>query len=145
MSEDKKGLARVILAVADDVSSTPEKSREYLESEGVEVDDFVERHLARIRVLTAKHKARLIEHRAGMISLIFLSEVEKEMDRLGLTKTDLAKMLGTSKSYLTQLWRGDKYVNVTLLARIENALKMEFKIVTSSTTLNDKDNGSTHG
>lgn len=69
-----------------------------------------------------------IEHKAHMLSFRFLSEVEMEMGRIGMSRTELAKRLRTSKSYITQLFRGNKLVNLTLLARIEKALNIKFSI-----------------
>jgi hypothetical protein len=37
--------------------------------------------------------------------------------------------VGTSPSYITQLYRGDKLVNMLTLARFQKALDLEFEIV----------------
>lgn len=79
-------------------------------------------------LLNFASKEEEIEHKAHMISFRFLSEVEIYIDKKGIKKSDLAKMIGTSKSYITQLFRGDKMVNMELLARLEYALGIEFKI-----------------
>lgn len=71
---------------------------------------------------------RDVKFDAEYISLVFLSEVEKVMDVRGMRKADLAKMLNTSKSYLTQLWRGDKVLSLEMIARIGIALNIKFKI-----------------
>mgnify|MGYP005848743837 FL=1 len=69
-----------------------------------------------------------IEHRAHMFSLIFLSEAQKAMDRRGWTRKRLAEEIGTSASYLTQLYRGDRLLNFKTLAKIEQALDLEYQI-----------------
>ncbi len=69
-----------------------------------------------------------IEHRAQLLSAIFLSEVEKELDRMGWTRKRLAKEIGTSASYLTQLFRGDRLLNLKTVAKIEQALQITFEI-----------------
>ena len=69
-----------------------------------------------------------VQFDAEHISLVFLSEIEKIMDKRGVKKSDLAKMLNTSKSYLTQLWNGDKVLSLQMVARIQIALNIKFKI-----------------
>lgn len=72
-----------------------------------------------------------IETRAHLLSLIFLSETEKAMDRKGWTKKRLAEEIGTSASYLTQLFRGDRLLNFKNIAKIEAALDIQFDISTN--------------
>lgn len=69
-----------------------------------------------------------IEHRAHMLSLIFLSEAEKALDRKGWTRKRLAEEIGTSASYLTQLFRGDRLLNFKTVAKIEQALDLDYQI-----------------
>ena len=83
---------------------------------------------AAFKNLSDKTPEEQIEYRAQMISYIFLSEAEKEMEKLGWTKKQLAAEIGTSASYLTQLFRGDRLLNLKTIARIEKALSLEFKI-----------------
>ena len=63
---------------------------------------------------------------AQLISFRYLSEVERLMGERGLTKRDLAKAIGTSASYITQLFRGDRLLNFGMLARLEAALDVTF-------------------
>jgi len=69
-----------------------------------------------------------IEHRAHILSLIFLSEAEKAMKRKGWTRKCLAKEIGTSASYMTQLFRGDRLLNFKTVAKIERVLNMDYHI-----------------
>lgn len=69
-----------------------------------------------------------IEHKAQMISYRILSEVERVCDAKKIKKKDLAARVGTSKSYITQLFRGAKQVNTQILARFEEALAISFEI-----------------
>lgn len=75
-----------------------------------------------------------VEHRAQMLSYIFLSEAQKAMDRKGWTRKQLANEIGTSASYLTQLFRGARLLNFKTVARIEAALgiRYEVKLATNS-------------
>ena len=74
------------------------------------------------------------EHRAQMLSYIFLSEAQKAMDRKGWTRKRLAKEIGTSASYLTQLFRGDRLLNFKTVAKIEATLEIHFSISASEGT-----------
>lgn len=63
-----------------------------------------------------------------MINYRFLSIIDEKMDELDLSKKDLAEAIGTSASYVTQLFRGDKILNLSTLAKLQNALNVKFKI-----------------
>ncbi len=79
-------------------------------------------------LFTFKNKEDQLEHKAQMISYRFLSEVEKECDKRNISRTELAEMVSTSKSYITQLFRGSKRVNMHILAKIEAAIGITFKV-----------------
>ncbi|HVU96905.1 MAG TPA: helix-turn-helix transcriptional regulator [Puia sp.] len=67
-----------------------------------------------------------LEHRAQMISFRILSEVEKVCEEQNIKMKDLAKMVNTSPSYITQLFRGNKQINTAFMARFEEAMNMIF-------------------
>jgi hypothetical protein len=67
-----------------------------------------------------------LEHRAQMISYRILSEVEKFCDLHNMKMKDLAKMIDTSPSYVTQLFRGNKQVNMNFMAKFEEVTQMLF-------------------
>lgn len=69
-----------------------------------------------------------IEHKAQMISYRLLSEVERVCEQKKIKKKELAERVGTSKSYITQLFRGAKHVNTQILAKFEDALDISFEI-----------------
>ncbi len=58
----------------------------------------------------------------------FLSIIETKCEELGWTRKELASKVGTSASYITQLFRGDKLVNMITLAKFQKALGIEFDI-----------------
>ena len=58
----------------------------------------------------------------------FLSEIEKVCEERGLLKKDLAGMIGTSPSYITQLFRGNKIINLETIAKIILALNIKFEV-----------------
>jgi len=68
------------------------------------------------------------EHNAQMISYKILSEVERVCEERKLKKKDLALKIGTSKSYITQLFRGNKSINTQIMAKFEDVLDITFKI-----------------
>ena len=58
----------------------------------------------------------------------FLSEVEKISEERGISRKELAQMIGTSPSFITQLFQGTKTVNLTTLAKFQKALNFTFRI-----------------
>jgi hypothetical protein len=73
------------------------------------------------------NKQEKLEHRAQMISYRILSEVEKLCEEQNIKMKDLAAMVDTSASYITQLFRGNKQVNTAFMAKCEEAFEMLFE------------------
>ena len=69
-----------------------------------------------------------INHETRMIMYRFLSEIEYVIEEKGLKRKDIAKMIGTSPSYITQLYRGTKILNLETIAKFQQALDAKFKI-----------------
>ena len=69
-----------------------------------------------------------IRHQSEMISLRILSEVERICEERKWKKKDLAEKVGTSRSYITQLFRGSRQVNTYIMAKFEDALDFTFEI-----------------
>ncbi|MBC8152429.1 MAG: helix-turn-helix transcriptional regulator [Bacteroidetes bacterium] len=65
---------------------------------------------------------------AQLLSFRFLSEVERIMQEQGFTRRKLAESVGTSPSYITQLFRGDRRLNMDMLARFEQVLGVQFVV-----------------
>ena len=80
-------------------------------------------------ILKPANEEEAIRWEAEKITLGFMHEVEKLMVERGWTKKDLADKLGTSKSYVTQLFRADKLINVKLLAKLSMIFDKKFVIV----------------
>jgi len=74
-------------------------------------------------------KTEETKHDARMIMYRFLSELERIVPppKRGVKKM-LAESIGKSQSYITQLFNGDKLINLITLAKFEKALKIKFKI-----------------
>lgn len=83
-------------------------------------------------LFTKRSKEERIEDRKQLLSFKFMSELEKIMEAQEINKKTLAETLGTSASFITQLFRGQKVVNLKLLAQLEEAFDIDFVISTSS-------------
>ncbi len=80
-------------------------------------------------LFTHKNEKEELEHDARMIMYRFLSEIENiENSGNPIKKNELAKKLKVSPSFITQLFNGDKLMNFTLLAKIQDAFNITFEI-----------------
>ena len=73
-------------------------------------------------------KEEELAHEARMMMFRFLSELEKLNNGKALRKKDLAKAIGTSPSFITQLFQGDKLVSLLTLAKLQDAYDFRYKI-----------------
>jgi transcriptional regulator with XRE-family HTH domain len=65
---------------------------------------------------------------ARMIMYRFLSEVEKLSEEKNLNRKELATLIGTSASYITQLFRGHKLINLETIAKLQKVFNVTFEI-----------------
>lgn len=70
-----------------------------------------------------------LDNEAKLIMFRFLDIVERKREKLGWSRKGLAKKVGTSASYITQLMRGDKLINMLTLAKMQKALDIKFDVV----------------
>jgi ribosome-binding protein aMBF1 (putative translation factor) len=63
-----------------------------------------------------------------MISYSFLSEIEILTEERKMSRKELAQKIGTSASYITQLYRGTKLLNLTTIAKLEKVFDITFGI-----------------
>lgn len=77
-------------------------------------------------------KEEEIEHEAKMLMFQFLDKIQKAAEDKNLNRKKIAQLLGTSASYITQLFRGDKLINLTTLAKFQKALNLKFEIHTNT-------------
>lgn len=75
-----------------------------------------------------KSKEEEIEHEAKMIMFRFLSELEKLNSDNPIKKKELAQALDTSASFVTQLYQGNKLINLLALAKMQEAYNFTFEI-----------------
>lgn len=69
-----------------------------------------------------------LENEAKLIMFRFLDIIERKREKKNWSRKELAKKVGTSASYITQLMRGDKLVNMLTLAKMQRALNIKFDI-----------------
>lgn len=75
-----------------------------------------------------RSKQEEYEHEAKILMFKFLSEIEKLIDTKKLLKKELASAIGTSASYITQLYNGDKLINLLTLAKLQDVYDIEFEV-----------------
>jgi ribosome-binding protein aMBF1 (putative translation factor) len=79
-------------------------------------------------VLSFDNEQDQLELEAKIIMAKFLDRIQEIADQKGLKKKDLAQKIGTSASYITQLYRGHKLLNLMTLAKFQKALDIEFEV-----------------
>jgi ribosome-binding protein aMBF1 (putative translation factor) len=82
--------------------------------------------------ISFKNDDEIIDFNASILSLEFTDLIEELMKNNDINKAQLARKLKTSKSYITQLFSGDKLINLKLLARIQRIFKVKFVVGTNS-------------
>lgn len=79
-------------------------------------------------ILSFDNEQDQLEIEAKIIMAKFLENIQEVAAQKGLKKKDLAQKIGTSASYITQLYRGHKLLNLMTLAKLQRALDIEFEI-----------------
>lgn len=69
-----------------------------------------------------------IDREALMLHYRVMQLVEKAMDEKGWNKKILAEKTGKSQSYITQLFMGNKMVNMPIIALFQDVFNMKFKM-----------------
>jgi transcriptional regulator with XRE-family HTH domain len=82
--------------------------------------------------ISFKNEDEIIDFNASILSLEITDLIEELMKNNDIHKAQLARKLKTSKSYITQLFSGDKLINLKLLARIQRIFKVKFVVGTNS-------------
>ncbi len=68
-----------------------------------------------------------IEFKAIAIQLDILAEVSKLMIHDNITRKELADKLGKSKSFVSQLFSGDKLLNLKMIAKLQEIFNAKFE------------------
>lgn len=69
-----------------------------------------------------------LNHEVKMIHYRYLSEVDRLIDEMKMSKKELAEKLGVSASYITQLFKGEKILNLEMIAKLQIAFNLKFDI-----------------
>lgn len=72
----------------------------------------------------------LVTSNADLLAMQFLGLVDHKMEEENISKKELAQKIGTSASFITQLFRGDRKPNWNILAKMSIELGLEFKVMT---------------
>lgn len=91
--------------------------------------DLAERLIQSLKAIDAKED---LELDTKMIMYRFLSEVERLSEEKGLNRKELAKLTGISASYITQLFRGSKIINLETIAKFQKIFDITFEIKANS-------------
>jgi len=83
-------------------------------------------------LLSFKNDDEKFELYAELISLKIARQINEILDQKGITRSELAKMINTSPSYITQIMKGDKLINLKLIAKIEYYLDATFSFTFKS-------------
>ncbi len=83
--------------------------------------DFME------EIFSFDNNDELIQFEAETIHLDLIHEIQKLMDAHTMNKSDLAEKLNTSKGYITQLFTGDRLLNLKTLAKIQRIFDVKLK------------------
>ena len=58
----------------------------------------------------------------------FISEIDYLMEENDISKKELAKMLNVTGSFITQVFKGKKFLNFLTLSKLQKIFDIEFKI-----------------
>lgn len=67
-----------------------------------------------------------IELKASFIQIDILKEVKKIMEEKNISRTELAQKLKKSKSFVSQLFSGDKALNLKMIAQFQEIFDAKF-------------------
>jgi transcriptional regulator with XRE-family HTH domain len=79
-------------------------------------------------LLSFENENAKLELEAELLHLKFVGVIEELMEQENITKAELSEKLLTSKSYITQLFTGDKLLNIKTLVKLQRVLNFSFRI-----------------
>lgn len=81
-------------------------------------------------ILVPKSEKERIDFEAKIIHLEFISRLNELMRAKKISsKKELAQILGTSQSFVTQLFSGEKLINLRHLALLQRGLNIKYSIL----------------
>ena len=76
--------------------------------------------------LSFENEEDRIEVKASFIQIDILKEVKILMEEKNISKTELARKLKKSKSFVSQLFSGDKALNLKMIAQFQEIFNAKF-------------------
>ena len=78
--------------------------------------------------LTPVDENEQIEFDAMGIQLAFLFKIQDIMDKKGISRSDLAEKMGTSRAFITQLFGARRFINMKTIAKLQRILEVKVEI-----------------
>lgn len=78
------------------------------------------------KIFAFKSQDEKDEFKSDLIHIDLIHQIYLRMKLLNISKAELARELNTSKSFITQLFTGNKHLNLKLIAKISRILKLKF-------------------
>ncbi len=76
-----------------------------------------------VEKLRPQNEAEKIEFAASQIHHLIIQRIIERMEEVKMTQSELAKKMNVSKGFISQLWTGDKLINLKQLAQITYILE----------------------
>ncbi len=80
------------------------------------------------KILEFKNEDEKLQFEAEMLHLAIMNKIRILMNEKEMNKAQLAKELSTSKGYITQLFTGDKLLNLKTLVKIQRIFKVNINM-----------------
>jgi len=80
------------------------------------------------RMLEFKSEREKEKLEEELLNLKFITAIEEIMEQKDVNKTSVAEILNSSRSYVSQLFSGNKMINIKTLSKIQRGLNISFKI-----------------
>jgi transcriptional regulator with XRE-family HTH domain len=80
------------------------------------------------RMLEFKSEREKEKLEEELLNLKFITAIEEIMEQKDVSKTNIADILKSSRSYVSQLFSGNKMINIKTLTKIQKGLNISFKI-----------------
>ncbi|WP_338815345.1 helix-turn-helix domain-containing protein [Bernardetia sp. Wsw4-3y2] len=78
--------------------------------------------------LRPQNETEKIEFAASQIHHLLIQRIIERMEAVKMTQSDLAKRMNVSKGFISQLWTGDKLINLKQLAQIIQILDSHISV-----------------
>lgn len=80
------------------------------------------------KLLSFENDNERIEFEAEIIHMNFIQKIKGIMKEKNISKDELSRLLGTPKEYITQVFCGDKLLNLKLLAKLQRILNINIEL-----------------